>query len=161
MAVRREGKPYWAIIPSGDFDADSILYRFRNLEFEGDTSQLLVVASQPDEFVEGGVRPVVMSLITRTNPQFGGPESVGELLFVKYLLPFQMVAILLLAAMVGAIVVTQRGDIRPKPGRPTRRKVSRPLTSVIASQTGSSPMAQDLEQLEAPPPVDEPEPAGD
>jgi hypothetical protein len=72
-----------------------------------------------------------------------------------------MVAILLLAAMVGAIVVTQRGDIRPKPGRPTRRKVSRPLTSVIASQTGSSPMAQDLEQLEAPPPVDEPEPAGD
>jgi NADH:ubiquinone oxidoreductase subunit 6 (subunit J) len=161
MAVRREGKPYWAIIPSGDFDADSILYRFRNLEFEGDTSQLLVVASQPDEFVEGGVRPVVMSLITRTDPQFGGPESVGELLFVKYLLPFQMVAILLLAAMVGAIVVTQRGDIRPKPGRPTRRKVSRPLTSVIASQTGSSPMAQDLEQLEAPPPVDEPEPAGD
>jgi hypothetical protein len=51
-----------------------------------------------------------------------------------------MVALLLLAAMVGAIVLTQRGAVMPKAGRSTRRKVSRPLVSVIATQTG-----QDIE----------------
>jgi hypothetical protein len=93
--------------------------------------------------------PVVLGITTRTLPQFGSAEAVGNVLFTEYLLPFQMVAILLLAAMVGAIVLTQRGDIKPKPGRPTRRKVSRPLTSVIASQTGHSVLAVDGNDGEA------------
>jgi hypothetical protein len=59
-------------------------------------------------------------------------------LFSRYMLPMQAVAILLLVAMVGAIVLTHR----PKPSaalvraRMGRRRVSRPLTSVIASQVG-------------------------
>lgn len=36
---------------------------------------------------------------------FGDPAAVGELLFSKYLLPFEATSILLLAAMVGAIVL--------------------------------------------------------
>ena len=50
----------------------------------------------------------------------------------------QAVAVLLLVAMVGAIVLTHK----PKPSaalvraRLGRRRVSRPLTSVIASQVG-------------------------
>jgi hypothetical protein len=70
---------------------------------------------------------------------------------------------LLLAAMVGAIVLTQRGEIKPKPGRPTRRKVSRPLTSVIASQTGHDVTEEPSRpQLGSPQEdAEQPEPAGD
>lgn len=37
---------------------------------------------------------------------FGSPASVGRLLFSEYLVPFEVVSILLLVAMVGAIVLT-------------------------------------------------------
>jgi NADH-quinone oxidoreductase subunit J len=39
---------------------------------------------------------------------FGGPFEVGEVLFNEYLLPFEVTSILLLAAMIGAIVLTKR-----------------------------------------------------
>ena len=39
---------------------------------------------------------------------FGEPASVAELLFQEYLLPFEITGILLLAAIVGAIVITKR-----------------------------------------------------
>ena len=99
--------------------------------------------------------------MTDTNPALGSPKSIGQSLFVKYVLPFQTVALLLLAAMVGAIVLTQRGEIKPKPGRPTRRKVSRPLTSVIASQTGQDVTVDVYPQLEPPDSSEHPEPSGD
>lgn len=38
--------------------------------------------------------------------EFGSPSSVGELLFDRYLVPFEVTSVLLLAAMVGAIVLT-------------------------------------------------------
>lgn len=37
---------------------------------------------------------------------FGSPASVGRLLFSEYLIPFEVVSILLLVAMVGTIVLT-------------------------------------------------------
>ncbi len=40
-------------------------------------------------------------------PDFGSPASVGSLLFREYLIPFEVTSILLLAAMVGAIVLTR------------------------------------------------------
>jgi len=40
---------------------------------------------------------------------FGSPLAIGELLFTRYLLPFEATSILLLAAMVGASVMT-RGE---------------------------------------------------
>lgn len=39
--------------------------------------------------------------------EFGSPASVGELLFNKYLIPFEVTSVLLLVAMVGAIVLTR------------------------------------------------------
>jgi NADH-quinone oxidoreductase subunit J len=39
---------------------------------------------------------------------FGGPASMGNILFNQYLLPFEVTSILLLVAMVGAIVLTRR-----------------------------------------------------
>ena len=39
---------------------------------------------------------------------FGAPVAIGELLFSTYLLPFEVISVLLLAAMVGAIVLTKQ-----------------------------------------------------
>jgi NADH-quinone oxidoreductase subunit J len=38
---------------------------------------------------------------------FGSPQAVGEALFSSYLLPFQLVGVLLLVAMIGAVVLTR------------------------------------------------------
>lgn len=47
-------------------------------------------------------------------PFNAGPRNVGHALFEAYLLPFEMVSILLLAAIVGAIVLTQRVPTPPR-----------------------------------------------
>jgi NADH-quinone oxidoreductase subunit J len=39
---------------------------------------------------------------------FGSPASIGEVLFDRYLVPFEITSILLLVAMIGAIVITRR-----------------------------------------------------
>jgi NADH-quinone oxidoreductase subunit J len=39
---------------------------------------------------------------------FGSPEAVGQILFSRYILPFEITSVLLLVAMVGAIVLTRR-----------------------------------------------------
>ncbi len=39
--------------------------------------------------------------------EFGSPASVGRLLFDRYLVPFEVTSVLLLAAMVGAIILTR------------------------------------------------------
>ena len=39
---------------------------------------------------------------------YGSPAEIGALLFSKYLLPFEVISVLLLAAMVGAIVLTRK-----------------------------------------------------
>lgn len=38
---------------------------------------------------------------------FGSPETIGLLLFNQYLLPFEVISVLLLVAMIGAIVFTR------------------------------------------------------
>jgi len=46
------------------------------------------------------------------DPNFGTIEEVGMVLYTKYLLPFEMVSLLLLAAIIGAVVLTrkEKGD---------------------------------------------------
>ena len=46
------------------------------------------------------------------DPDFGTIEAVGTVLYTKYLLPFEMVSLLLLAAIIGAVVLTrkEKGD---------------------------------------------------
>jgi NADH-quinone oxidoreductase subunit J len=39
---------------------------------------------------------------------FGSPMAIGDNLFKKYVLPFEITSILLLVAMIGAIVITQK-----------------------------------------------------
>lgn len=44
------------------------------------------------------------------DPDFGGPLAIGLTIFKNYILPFEVVSILLLVAMVGAIVLTVHKD---------------------------------------------------
>lgn len=43
------------------------------------------------------------------DPSFGTIEGVGLMLFSRYLLPFEMVSLLLLAAILGAAILSRRG----------------------------------------------------
>jgi NADH:ubiquinone oxidoreductase subunit 6 (subunit J) len=150
----------WAFVRADDFN--QLLLPLRDFRLDRGQSHLIVLAGETDEFATAGLRPVLVSLSARTTPQFGGPASVGQLLFIEYVLPLQLVALLLLAAMVGAIVLTQSAAARPKPGRETRRKVSRPLTSVIAAQTGRDVMEESprLPEPDKPDEEKQSEPAG-
>lgn len=47
---------------------------------------------------------------------FGDPRAVGLTLFQQYALPFEITSVILLAAMVGAIVLT-RGDLKERQAR--------------------------------------------
>jgi len=58
------------------------------------------------------LKDTVFQAITQME-EFGTPAAIGTTLFNDYLLPFEVVAFLLLAAMVGAIVISRR--VRQKP----------------------------------------------
>lgn len=154
-----EGETRVAVVASDNPDA--LLARLEDFEVERSGSHLIAVVSAPDAVnTDGALQPELLAFATDTFAPIGSPRAIGQALFSRYVLPFQMVAMLLLAAMVGAIVLTQRTEVKPKPGRPTRRKVSRPLTSVIASQTGHDVTeVPERPQLEAP--EEQPEPSGD
>jgi NADH:ubiquinone oxidoreductase subunit 6 (subunit J) len=119
-------------------DATSVnaFFTVADREFTRNSSTLFVLASQP-----GSELPVVTIAAERTMMQFGSPQAVGEMLFTRYVLPLQAVGLLLLAALVGVIVIAQRqvaGAAQPSAARrPVRRRVSRPLASVVAAQVQS------------------------
>lgn len=48
--------------------------------------------------------------IGAVSADFGSPAAIGESLFSAYLLPFEVISVLLLAAMVGAIVLTRKRE---------------------------------------------------
>ena len=111
-----------------------------------------------ERLFDESLRPLAIPLTSKALPSFGGPESVGQLLYTRYLLPFEMVAVLLLISMIGAIVLTHREDEPVRRRQNIRRKVSRPLTSVIAAQVGHE---IDAKQLPSEVSDEQPEPAGD
>ena len=56
------------------------------------------------------IHPEQLSTATAPDATFGSPDAVGLSLFSKYLLPFEIVSVLLLVAIIGAIVLTKRRD---------------------------------------------------
>ena len=58
-------------------------------------------------FLPGNVEVGVLS---ETLTNFGSVKGVAKLLFTKYLYPFELTSILLLAAIVGAVVMSKRDD---------------------------------------------------
>ena len=122
--------------------------------FKRDTSQLLVLGTET--LLGGGTRNVAITLVDKAVEPFGSPQAIGNLLFSKYMLPFQLIAILLLAAMVGAIALTHKEGFQPR-RRDVRRKVMKPLTNVIGDQIGQDVGGEAVPRL----PAQQTEPAGD
>lgn len=125
-------------------------------ELRRNTEQMIVIVPDADEplSVVAGFRPRILrsaGLATTTSAPYGSPSSVGQVLFTDYLLPVNIVGILLLVALVGVVVLTRPDGETQERRVVRRRKVSRPLVSVISSQTGGD-VVEDAPQLEAPKP---------
>lgn len=58
-------------------------------------------------FMHGNVE---VGVISETLKNFGSVQEVSKLLFTKYLYPFELTSILLLAAIVGAVLMAKRDD---------------------------------------------------
>ncbi len=56
----------------------------------------------------------VPALLPMPDSTFASPTAVGMALFTKYLLPFEITSIILLAALIGAIVLTKQDRILAK-----------------------------------------------
>jgi NADH-quinone oxidoreductase subunit J len=67
-------------------------------------SVLLLVEAAYVLFVRQGISPPAGEVAA----DFGSPAAVGEILFNTYLLPFEAISVLLLAAIVGVIVLTKK-----------------------------------------------------
>lgn len=117
------------------------------IDYRSERAYLTVISGL--RALDGSLQPTVIKAQQIAPLAFGSPQVIGNRLFIDYALPMQLVAILLLAAMVGVIVLTVREELTSKPSRSQRRKVSRPLTSVIAAQTGTNVLS-DAPQLTAP-----------
>jgi NADH-quinone oxidoreductase subunit J len=59
--------------------------------------------------------------ITPVGENYASPHQIGLMLFREYLLPFEITGFLLLAAMVGAIVITKRTRPEKKGSKPSPR----------------------------------------
>lgn len=146
----------WAVIESGN--ESNVLARLSNEEvfdIEREESTLMLVGTQ--RLFDGSTRALVVPLVAAALPTFGSPVDVGQLLFSRYMLPMQAVAMLLLVAMVGAIVLTHKRSPSAALARAQlgRRRVSRPLTSVIAAQVGHDISGPGTGAAELPEPVED------
>lgn len=152
----RAGSPNWIVIEAGRDEAVlagdtrfNLLRLSDDVRIASETEHLLIVSAE--RAFDGGTNPLRATLTDvpiEALDSYGSPQAMGRELFTVYILPLQLVAVLLLAAMIGVIVLTVK-EHTPKPSRAMRRKVSRPLTSVIASQTGSD-LTAPAPLLEAP-----------
>ena len=150
-----------AAVPSGEgsyalIDENfRVVYTLFDLDLSQSREHLIVVAPDYLQFgaTPGNYRPVVLrhpDLFMQLSAPFGSPASIGQVLFTDYLLPVNVVGMLLLVALVGVVVLT-RPDAEKQDRRVVRRrKVSRPLTSVISTQTGGS-VTQEPPKLPRPP----------
>ncbi|MDX2162874.1 MAG: NADH-quinone oxidoreductase subunit J [bacterium] len=132
----------WTIVDANE--PDDLVTRLEAFELERDTASLIAVVPLP--VADGTVRPGTVVVKVEAAPDFGGPRAIGYKLFTTFLLPFQLLALLLLAAMVGAIVLTHRETSKARERAGGRRRVSRPLAQVIAAQVGQD-ITPDAPQL--------------
>jgi len=114
--------------PNGD--TNSRLALIEDQELRPNTAHLWIFSQQrrPDNAWTNRV----ITLETRTRASFGGPAFVGQQLFSRYVLPFEMVALVLLVAMIGALILTQEGMAQR---RQLTRRLANPPADVQPSGT--------------------------
>lgn len=109
------------------------LHRLEEKEYAGNTTTLYIITPPRVRTVEGQA-PDVLPFVNENRPAFGGPTSVGMELYTTYLLPFQVIALLLLVAMIGAIVLT-RDAITPPKKRFERRLANTAATPIVGESS--------------------------
>ncbi|NLX08918.1 MAG: DUF4397 domain-containing protein [Chloroflexi bacterium] len=121
-----------AVYPAGD--SNTRLAEYEDVELDDQTAALWVFGYErrPDN----SWRSEIVTFSAAMYPAFGGPHHVGELLFSRYLLPFEMVALVLLVAMIGAIVLTH--EAREKRQRLVRRLANVPSPTVEQQAPGEA-----------------------
>lgn len=146
--VQRQGEAVVVTYPRGTYNlalldpAFNIIERLDEYEIVADTeTDILYLPAGAGS--EGGV---IESFTIDTQPSFGSPKGIGRMLFTGYLLPVNLVGMLLLVALVGVIVLSRPEAEKSERRNNVRRKVSRPLVNVISTQTGSD-VGADAPQL--------------
>lgn len=135
IAIELDEGSYNLAFVNEDWD---ILHRLSEYEAERGIVETRVLVREPG--ILGGQTSYRAALFSAlASPPFGSPESIGQALFVDYVLPVQLVGILLLVALVGVIVLAGPDALAQAKRRRInrRRRVNRPLVSVISQQTGS------------------------
>lgn len=127
-------------------ESNDVLTVLRDFEAERGEVETRLVVIEPG--VLGGpssFRVVEYGAVAR--PAFGSPEAIGQVLFIDYLLPVQLVGILLLVALIGVIVLARPDALAQAERRRInrRRRVNRPLVSVLSQQTGSNVLSGDYQ----------------
>ncbi|MBN1562897.1 MAG: NADH-quinone oxidoreductase subunit J [Anaerolineae bacterium] len=115
----KKGKHSISVYPDGN-DQNQLAV-LKNTEFDDNTSVLWVLIEERQEGNTFESR--ILNIETSGSPSFGSPTHVGRLLFTHYVLPFEMVALLLLVAMIGAIVLTHE-SLAPR--EPMTRRLANP-----------------------------------
>ncbi|MGB1287524.1 MAG: NADH-quinone oxidoreductase subunit J [Aggregatilineales bacterium] len=128
------------------------VYQIRDYELKADTEDTLILV--PDQAAPVGPNdeplPTIVSGLTfETLPTFGSPRGIGLALFTTYALPVNLVGFLLLVGLIGVIVLGRPDQVERTPRKTRRRRVSRPLVSVISDQTGRD-VVVDTPRLESP-----------
>lgn len=113
----REGTRSIGVFPAGD--SNTHLALLDNKELEAGKSVLWVFTAR--QLSGNAWENRVIELEAEALASFGSPSHVGQLLFSRYVLPFEMVALVLLVAMIGALVLTHEVT--------ERREVSRRLAN--------------------------------
>ncbi len=129
------------VLPAGDLSASPYV-TYRDLALEGGSTNLIIPA--PERLTDGSQRVAAVVIAMATAPLFGSPEMVAETLFTRYLLPFELVGILLLAAMVGVIVLSRRElEQENRSRRPVvRRPLVAPPTAATIGAAADEPEAE-------------------
>ena len=141
-------------LPAGDFISDELDEGSYNLAFVDQDQNVLralpgyaadrglietrVLVREPS--VAGGQANYRAAAFNAIGiPAFGSPEAMGQVLFIEYVLPVMLVGVLLLVALIGVIVLARPDALAQAERRRInrRRRVNRPLVSVISQQTGS------------------------
>jgi len=113
------------------------LVTFEDRELTAEQGQLWVFTTRYQD--DNSFEDVFLALETNELPAFGSPASVGLALFARYVLPMEMVALVLLVAMIGALIFTKdMMGTRRKGGRRLANppaELQAPITPETASRT--------------------------
>ncbi len=127
-----------AVLTKGDYDlvwrsGDQRIVSIGLLNLKSKTHELMILAPEIPAG-QTNPRPTLIRIdpAARTAEAFGSPQAIGQTMLSTFLLPFELVSLLLLAAMVGAIILTREDVVKRVRQRlvvsPVVRRINRGAT---------------------------------